>query len=179
LKHGRIELVKGNIVEQKVDALVNAANTTLAGGGGVDGAMHRAAGSALLEECLKLPEDENGKRCPTGDVRVTGAGKLSARWVVHAAGPYYNERSADKARVQLRQVHERALQAAVARGCRTVAFPAISTGAYRFPIADAAAIALAAVREHLRQPQSLEVVRFVLFTQKDLEVFRTALEALS
>src|ERR1700689_3362190 len=93
-KYGRIELVLGNIVEQAVDAIVNAANTKLAGGGGVDGAIHRAAGLALKEECLLLPADERGQRCPTAEVRVTGAGTLPARWVIHAVGPFYNERYA-------------------------------------------------------------------------------------
>src|SRR5437870_4524040 len=128
-EHGRIELTLGNIVEQAVDAIVNAANSTLAGGGGVDGAIHRAAGPGLLEECLRLPEDEQGRRCPTGEVRVTGAGKLSARWVIHAVGPVYSERAPEKAHQQLRQVHLRALDAAVEKSCVSVAFPAISTGA--------------------------------------------------
>jgi O-acetyl-ADP-ribose deacetylase (regulator of RNase III) len=176
--HGRIELVLGDIVEQAVDAIVNAANTKLAGGGGVDGAIHRAAGPRLEEECLRLPADEEGCRCPTGEVRVTGAGNLPARWVIHAVGPFYNERSADKARNQLRQVYQQAL-AAAARSCRSVAFPAISTGAYRFPLAEAAAIALGAVAEHLRQPQPVEVVRFVLFQPAQLDVFRAALQDLA
>lgn len=127
--HGRIELVLGNIVEQTVDAIVNAANTKLAGGGGVDGAIHRAAGPKLKEECLVFPEGEDGRRCPTGEVRVTSAGKLSAKWVIHAVGPYYNEHYADKAHQQLRRVHQLALEAATDKGCRSIAFPAISTGA--------------------------------------------------
>jgi O-acetyl-ADP-ribose deacetylase len=178
-KHGRIELVLGNIVEQAVDAIVNAANTKLSGGGGVDGAIHRAAGPRLTEECLLLPADERGHRCPTGEVRVTGAGNLTARWVIHAFGPFYNERYADKARQQLRQVHQRALESAAAKGCRSVAFPAISTGAYRFPLTEAAPIALEAAEEQLRQQQSLELVRFVLFKPAQLEVFRAALQALA
>jgi O-acetyl-ADP-ribose deacetylase len=177
-KHGRIELVLGNIVEQEVDALVNAANTKLAGGGGVDGAIHRAAGPVLKEECLRFPADENGRRCPTGEVRVTTAGSLPARWVIHAVGPFYNERYAEKARDQLRNLHRRALEEATARECRSVAFPAISAGAYRFPIADAAAIALGAAHECLQHKQSVELVRFVLFKPAQLEVFRTALGAL-
>src|SRR5256885_1392446 len=92
LKHGRLELVLGNIIEQTVDAIVNAANTKLTGGGGVDGALHRAAGPTLKEECLRLPADERGRRCPTGEVRVTGAGALPARRVIHAVGPFYKER---------------------------------------------------------------------------------------
>jgi O-acetyl-ADP-ribose deacetylase (regulator of RNase III) len=178
-KYGRIELVLGNIVEQAVDAIVSAANTKLTGGGGVDGAIHRAAGPRLKEECLLLPADENGRRCRTGDVRVTGAGDLPARWVIHAVGPFYNERYADKARQQLRQVHQKALDAAAAKRCRSMAFPAISTGAYRFPPADAAVIALGAAAEHLRNPQPVEIVRFVLFKPAHLKVFRDALRELA
>jgi len=177
--HGRIELVLGNIVEQSVDAIVNAANTKLAGGGGVDGAIHRAAGPRLKEECLRLPADDQGRRCPTGEVRVTIAGDLPARWVIHAVGPFYSERYAEKARLQLRQVHQRALAAAIAKGCRSVAFPAISTGAYRFPLTEAAKIALEAVEEALREPQPLELVRFVLFKPSHLEVFRAEMRVLS
>ena len=177
-KHGRIELVLGNIVEQVVDAIVNAANTKLLGGGGVDGAVHRAAGPTLKQECLLLAADENGRRCPTGEVRVTGCGKLPARWVIHAVGPFYNERYADKARQQLRQVHH-ALEAAAAKGCRSVAFPAISTGAYRFPLAEAAPIALGTAIAWLQKPQSVELVRFVLFKPAQLEIFRAALRTLA
>jgi O-acetyl-ADP-ribose deacetylase (regulator of RNase III) len=177
-EHGRIELVLGNIVEQAVDAVVNAANTKLTGGGGVDGAIHRAAGPRLKEECLRLPADDSGRRCPTGAVRVTGAGDLPARWVIHAVGPFYNGQYAEKARRLLRQVQERALAAAAERGCRSVAFPAISTGAYRFPLAEAAPIALATARELLRQEQPVELVRFVLFKPGHLEAFRSAMRAL-
>src|SRR5262250_2849485 len=101
INSSQIELVLGNIVEQVVDAVVNAANTKLAGGGGVDGAIHRAAGPSLKEECFLLPADKDGRRCPTGEVQVTTAGKLSARWVIHAVGPFYNERYAEKSRRQL------------------------------------------------------------------------------
>jgi O-acetyl-ADP-ribose deacetylase len=176
--HGRIELVLGNIVEQEVDAIVNAANTKLAGGGGVDGAIHRAAGPRLKEECLRLPADQRGRRCPTGEVRVTRAGELPARWVIHAVGPFYSDRYAEKARNQLRQAYLHALNAAAERECRSVALPAISAGAYRFPMAEAAEIALAAAKEHLLQPQPVELVRFVLFKPAHMEVFRTALGSL-
>ncbi|MBW3596619.1 MAG: O-acetyl-ADP-ribose deacetylase [Planctomycetes bacterium] len=173
--HGRIELLVGNIVEQDVDAIVNAANTTLEGGGGVDGAIHRAAGPSLLEECLKLPQYEPGRRCPTGECRVTGGGNLKARYVIHAVGPVYNDRSAEKAREQLRQVHRNSLQAAAEHDCRSIAFPAISTGAYRFPIEEAAPIALGVVREFLEAPSSVQLVRFVLFSQPPFDAFEKAL----
>jgi O-acetyl-ADP-ribose deacetylase (regulator of RNase III) len=173
--HGRVELVLGSIVDQAVDAIVNAANTKLAGGGGVDGAIHRAAGPALAAECQRFPADENGRRCPTGDVRVTAAaGRLAAQWVIHAVGPFYSERHAAKAAAQLRDVHRRALEAAAARGCRSIAFPAISTGAYRFPLAAAAPIAVGAARDWLQASSAVEVVRFVLFKPAHLEAFRSA-----
>ena len=93
LKYGTVELVLGNIVDQDTDAIVNAANTKLAGGGGVDGAIHRAAGPTLKELCLQFPTDERGRRCQTGGVRTTAAGNLAAKYVIHAVGPFYNERS--------------------------------------------------------------------------------------
>jgi O-acetyl-ADP-ribose deacetylase (regulator of RNase III) len=174
--HGTIEVVKGNIVEQEVDAIVNAANTKLAGGGGVDGAIHRAAGPELLAECQKLPTDEEGRRCPTGEVRVTGAGKMAVRHIIHAVGPYYNEQYAEKCEGQLRAVHENALRAAAEHGCASVAFPGISTGAYRFPMGRAAEIAVAAVAEFLGRESPVKRVRFVLFTEPAEEAFRQALE---
>jgi O-acetyl-ADP-ribose deacetylase (regulator of RNase III) len=176
--HGRIEIVLGNIVEQQADAIVNAANTKLAGGGGVDGAIHRAAGKSLREACQALPADERGRRCPTGEVRVTLAGNLKARHVIHAVGPFYNARYAEKSERQLREVLENALTAAARHQCRTVAVPAISTGAYRFPIDRAAVIALQTVAEFLQANELPEVVRFVLFKQPQYDVFRSRLDQL-
>ena len=174
----RIELVKGNIVEQEVDAIVNAANTKLLGGGGVDGAIHRAAGPELLEECRALPEDEEGRRCPTGEVRVTEGYDLPARLVIHGVGPVYDEARATRADALLRKVHEGALVAARERECRSVAFPAISTGVYRFPVDRAASIALATTREFLGgSPGSVELVRFVLFSDGHLAAFEAAAAA--
>lgn len=178
LEHNRIELVVGNIVDQAVDAIVNAANTKLTGGGGVDGAMHRAAGPSLKDECMLIPADADGRRCPTGEIRVTAAGNLHAKWVIHAVGPFYNERYAGKARQQLQDVHRRALEAAAAKACRSIAFPAISTGAYRFPLVEAAPIALLAAAEHLRKEQFIELVRYVLFKPAHFEVYRAALLSL-
>jgi len=176
LTHGNVELVLGSIVDQDTDAIVNAANTKLAGGGGVDGAIHRAAGPVLKELCARFPADDNGRRCPTGEVRTTTAGNLSARYVIHAVGPFYNARYADKASQQLRQVHTLALQAACDHGCRSIAFPAISTGAYRFPIPAAAAIAIDTVCTFLDTTEGLDVVRFVLFKEGHFTEFETALE---
>lgn len=172
----RIELILGNIVEQEADAIVNAANTKLSGGAGVDGAIHRAAGKKLKEACQRFAADERGRRCPTGEVRVTEAGRLRAKVVLHAVGPFYNARYVDKADRQLRQLHENILRAALEHECRSVALPAISTGAYRFPLDRAAAVALHAVAEFLRQQRKPEVVRFVLFKQAHLDAFRQALD---
>lgn len=177
LKHGTVELVLGDIVEQNSDAIVNAANTKLLGGGGVDGAIHRAAGPELLELCKQIPPDEHGRRCRTGHVQTTGAGNLPVKYVIHAVGPVFNENSAEKARAQLRQVHEEALKAAVEHDCESVAFPAISTGAYRFPLDEAAQIAIDAVCSFLEKQAGLALVRFVLFQQRQLDAFQAALEA--
>ena len=171
LRHGVVELVLGNIVDQDTDAIVNAANTKLAGGGGVDGAIHRAAGPTLKELCLQFPADDHGRRCRTGNVKTTPAGNLSAKVVIHAVGPFYNERYADRAHTQLRQVHELALKAAIEHECRSVAFPAISTGAYRFPIADAAQIAIDAVCTFLDKTKGISLVRFVLYKPSQFDVF--------
>ena len=175
---GQIELVLGNIVEQQTDAIVNAANTNLTGGGGVDGAIHRAAGAALKEACLELPADAEGRRCPTGEVRVTTAGKLPAKVVIHAVGPYYNERYAEKGERLLREVHEHALAAAVSHNCRSVAFPAISTGAYRFPVGRAAKIAIQVAADFLKRENAVEVIRFVLFKPPQFTAFKVVLEQL-
>lgn len=179
LNNGKIELVVGNIVEQETNAVVNAANTKLAGGGGVDGAIHAAAGPELLDMCLRLPADENGQRCPTGEVKTTPGANLKAKFVIHAVGPFYNEQYKEKAHRQLEQVHRRALHAAIDHQCKTIAFPAISTGAYRFPINDAADIAIRTVAEFLDNEQGVERVCFVLFKQSQFDVFKSALDRYS
>ena len=178
MARGSIELICGNIVDQETDAIVNAANSKLAGGGGVDGAIHRAAGPHLLTECLKFPADSQGKRCPTGEVRTTEGGDLRAKYVIHAVGPYYREENAEEAEQLLREVHLRALEAAQSLGCRSIAFPAISTGAYRFPIHRAATIAIPTVREFVEADEEIELVRFVLFAESQFNVFAEALAAM-
>jgi len=167
-----IELVRGDIVHEDVDAIVNAANTSLLGGGGVDGAIHRAAGPDLLVECEALGG------CATGDAKITGGGQLRARHVIHAVGPVYRDgrhREGDL----LASAYRRSLEVAAAAGLRSVAFPSISTGAYRFPIPDAAAIALRTVSAFLAQPgHGLSRVRFVLFSDADLAAYSDVLEHL-
>jgi O-acetyl-ADP-ribose deacetylase (regulator of RNase III) len=162
-----IELLHGDITEQDADAIVNAANSSLLGGGGVDGAIHRAAGPSLLAECRLLGG------CSTGEAKATGAGNLRARHVIHTVGPVWRGGGEGEPEL-LASCHRRSLELAVSLGCRTVAFPAISTGVYGYPVALAAPVAIAAVREAWAPP--IEVVRFVLFSTHALEAFRTALE---
>jgi O-acetyl-ADP-ribose deacetylase len=162
-----IELLRGDITEQDADAIVNAANSSLLGGGGVDGAIHRAAGPSLLAECRLLG------CCATGDAKATGAGNLRARHVIHTVGPVWRGGSEGEPEL-LASCYRRSLELAASLGCRTVAFPAISTGVYGYPVELAAPVAIAAVREAWAQP--VEVVRFVLFNTRALEAFRTALE---
>ena len=161
---GAIELVQGDITEQEVDAIVNAANSSLLGGGGVDGAIHRAGGPAILDECRRLGG------CETGDAKATTAGDLPARYVIHTVGPVWNggEHGEDEL---LASCHRRSVEVAAELGCRTVAFPAISTGVYRFPVERAARIALAATQEALERHPEIELVRFVLFSDEHLRAF--------
>jgi len=167
-----VELVRGDITAQATDAIVNAANTTLLGGGGVDGAIHRAGGAEILVECRKLGG------CATGDAKQTRAGHLPARFVIHAVGPVYRDGRHGEPEL-LASAYRRSLEVAAEHGLAPVAFPSISTGAYRFPIAEAAPIALGTVARFLvARPGVVGLVRFVLFTDADLAAYETALAAL-
>ncbi len=164
----QIELVQGDITRQDTEAIVNAANTTLLGGGGVDGAIHRAGGPAILADCRRLGG------CATGDAKITTAGKLRAKYVVHTVGPVYHDGSHGEPEL-LASAYRRSLEVAASRGVRSIAFPSISTGAYRFPIAQAAVIALETVAQQLRADPERRLVRFVLFSSADLAVYERAL----
>jgi O-acetyl-ADP-ribose deacetylase (regulator of RNase III) len=165
----RLVLVQGDITAQEVDAVVNAANGSLLGGGGVDGAIHRAGGPEILEACRELRRTEYPDGLPTGLAVATTAGDLPARFVIHTVGPVYH-RERDPASL-LARCHLSCLRVADELGARTIAFPAISTGAYGYPLHEAAAIAVPAVREAETQ---VEEVRFVLFGTEAYETYRAA-----
>jgi O-acetyl-ADP-ribose deacetylase (regulator of RNase III) len=164
----RIELVRGDITQQDTDAIVNAANTTLLGGGGVDGAIHRAGGPAILAECRRLGG------CATGDAKITTGGKLPARYVIHTVGPVFHGGGSGESS-QLASAYRRSLEVASAHAIRSLSFPSISTGAYGYPIADAARIALRTVSDYLGAHHDLALVRFVLFSASDLQTYASAL----
>lgn len=162
-----IELVLGDITEQDVDAIVNAANPTLLGGGGVDGAIHAAGGATILEECRLLGG------CEPGDVKATSGGGLPARHVLHAVGPIWRGGGDHEAEL-LASCHRRAVELAAELGCRSLAFPAISTGAYSYPVELAAPVAIAATKTALLASPSVELARFVFRDEATLAVYRNA-----
>ena len=167
----RIELIQGDITRQAVDAIVNAANESLLGGGGVDGAIHRAAGPDLLRECRTLGG------CPTGEARITKGYRLPAKHVIHTVGPIYRGgKSGEKEK--LAAAYRNSLSLAAAHGLRSVAFPAISTGAYGYPLRVAAEIALGAASAWIEDHERPEKIVFVLFTESDLAVYKDVARSL-
>ena len=172
----KIVAVRGDITRETVDAIVNAANTTLLGGGGVDGAIHRAAGPDLLAECRTFGGGSQPLGgCPTGEARITKGYKLAAKYVIHAVGPVYRDGGHGEAE-KLRGCYVHAMSLAAENSVRSIAFPSISTGVYRYPIEEAAKIAVETVRACLEKPTSVEIVRFVCFSEEDLAVYRRSLE---
>lgn len=169
-----LELVEGDVTLQEVDAVVNAANSHLAGGGGVDGAIHRRGGPSIMAETdQKYPDG-----CPTGSAVISGAGNLPAKHVIHAVGPVWNDGRRQEAEL-LAGAYRRCLELAVEHRCASLAFPSLSTGAYGYPIDQAARVALAATTEFLKQHGKPGLVRFVLFGAGAYRVFAAALEELS
>lgn len=163
-----LRLVQGDITTFRGDAIVNAANQSLLGGGGVDGAIHRAGGPAILEECRRLGG------CPTGEARITGAGRLPVRHVIHAVGPIWRGGSHRESEL-LASAYSSSLRLAEEHGLSSIAFPSISTGAYGYPVREAAGIALRTVLEHLRQRPLPISVTFVLFTSDTLRTYEEVL----
>jgi O-acetyl-ADP-ribose deacetylase (regulator of RNase III) len=163
-----VELMQGDITTIPVDAIVNAANEGLRGGGGVDGAIHRAGGPAIMEECIRLGG------CRTGDAQATTAGNLPARHVIHAVGPFWRDGGHGEDDL-LASAYRRSVEVAAGLGCASVSFPAISTGIYGFPIERAAPIALGSARAAAEEAGGDRRLVFVLFSAADLEVYRTAL----
>lgn len=166
---GRIDTLLGDITQVPADAIVNAANCTLLGGGGVDGAIHRAAGPELLAECRTL------HGCATGQAKITKGYKLPAKYVIHTPGPVWRGGGQGEAEL-LASCYRSSLELAAAHGCKTVAFPAISTGVYRYPLDQAASVAVAAVRAFLARDSSVERVTFVCWPQQVKDAFDRALE---
>ena len=168
-----LELVLGDITEQAVDAIVNAANSRLAGGGGVDGAIHRRGGPTIMQETDRLYPHG----CATGSAVITSAGKLPSEYVIHAVGPVWNG-GADREADLLASAYRRALELAVEHDCQSVAFPSLSTGAYRYPLQQAAAVALGTAAQFLRDRGCPQLVRFVLWGETAYQTFAGTLGAL-
>ena len=166
-----LELVEGDITQQETEGIVNAANTSLLGGGGVDGAIHRAGGPAILAECEQLGG------CETGDAKLTTGGNLPAKYVIHTVGPVWHGGSRGEPEL-LASCHRRSLEVAAEHGLTSLAFPAISTGAYSYPVEQAAHVALKTVIAHLRDRRDFESVRFVLSGKAAYEAFEKALQQL-
>jgi O-acetyl-ADP-ribose deacetylase (regulator of RNase III) len=166
-----LELVQGDITAQDVDAIVNAANNSLLGGGGVDGAIHRAAGPGLLAECRTLGG------CSTGDAKITGGYRLKARHVIHTVGPIYSGSLRDAE--LLTSAYRRSLEVASENGLGSVAFPSISTGAYGYPVQQAAPVALRTAIDYLGAHAEIALVRFVLYDARTFETYKTALTRLT
>jgi len=166
----KISVHKGDITKLKVDAIVNAANKSLLGGGGVDGAIHRAAGKELLEECRTL----NG--CKTGDAKITGGYELPAKFVIHAVGPVYHGGNNNEAE-QLASCYRRSLEIAVEHNVKTIAFPNISTGVYGYPKEEAAEIAIKTVKDFLDKKDNLDEVIFCVFDEENHQLYRNLLNS--
>jgi O-acetyl-ADP-ribose deacetylase (regulator of RNase III) len=167
-----LSLVQGDITREATDAIVNAANSRLAGGGGVDGAIHRAGGPAIMEECRKIGG------CPTGQAVITTGGNLKAKYVIHTVGPIYRDGTKGEADL-LKSAYLSSLKQASAKGIKSVAFPSISTGAYGYPLNEAARIALQTAIDYLKEHNDLQQVRFVLFDGRTYNVFSDELKALN
>jgi O-acetyl-ADP-ribose deacetylase (regulator of RNase III) len=170
-----LQLIKGDITDVKADAIVNAANSTLLGGGGVDGAIHRKGGPKILEECRSIRDTQWPDGLPTGKAVITSGGNLKAKHVIHTVGPVWLGGFHVEAEL-LKQAYRNSLKLAVANGLKTIAFPSISTGAYGYPIEEASRIAVGTVKNFLEKEDNLEKAIFVLFSEQAFEVYLKAVE---
>lgn len=173
MKNAKLELVRGDITRLEIDAIVNAANSSLMGGGGVDGAIHRAAGPALLDECKRIAEERRnipGGPCPAGDAVITGAGNLPCKKVIHTVGPVWRNGGNGEAAL-LASCYRKSLLLAEEAGLKSVAFPNISTGVYGYPKDQAAAVAVEAVRKTLPETPGVERVVFVCFDEENFRLY--------
>jgi O-acetyl-ADP-ribose deacetylase (regulator of RNase III) len=171
-----LELAVGDITEESTDAIVNAANSSLLGGGGVDGAIHRVAGPALLAECRKIREQRGS--LPAGQAVATSGANLKARYVIHTVGPVWQGGNVNEPQI-LESCYCNSMEQANSKFCTSVSFPSVSTGAYGYPVKPAAQIALRTIADHLHQPKSVKLVRFVLFDQRTYSAYAAAAEELS
>lgn len=169
----RIQLVKGDITKQQTDAIVNAANSSLLGGGGVDGAIHRAGGKAILDDCIAIRNRQGG--CDTGEAVITTGGNLPAKYVIHTVGPVWNGDKAEKEQL-LANAYRNSLKLAVQNDIKTIAFPNISTGVYHFPKDKAAAIAVATVKEFLEKDNIIKQVIFVCYDDENYALYEDLLD---
>ena len=169
-------LVQGDITRERVDAIVNAANEGLMGGGGVDGAIHRAGGPAIMAECSAIRAKQGG--CPTGQAVITTGGNLPAKYVIHTVGPIWRGGNAGEPEL-LASCYRESLRLTVEHSIKTIAFPSISTGVYGYPVAQAAVIALNAVKQFLKEHDGLDEVRFVLFDDATYDAYENALAGIS
>lgn len=168
----RIKVIQGDITQQQVDAVVNAANTSLMGGGGVDGAIHRAGGKEILDDCIKIVNRQGG--CKTGEAVITTGGKLPASYVIHTVGPVWNGGTKNQPQL-LANCYKNSLEIAVENNIKTIAFPNISTGIYRYPKADAAEVAVHTVEEFLQENTTIEQILFVCFDEENLALYQKLL----
>src|SRR5437899_10681754 len=167
---GRVRVIVGDITKQDVDAIVNAANSSLLGGGGVDGAIHRAGGAEILEECREIRRTRFPEGLPTGEAVITTGGKLPALYVIHTVGPIYGEHRGREAQL-LANCYHNSLTLVVEKNLASIAFPAISTGIYGYPLAEAAEVASKTIENFLATDRQLKEVRLVFFQKRDAEVF--------
>lgn len=170
-------LKQGDITKEEVDAIVNAANPSLMGGGGVDGAIHRAGGPEILQECIKIAE-EIGGRLPRGEAVATTAGKLEAKYVIHTAGPIWHGGDNNEPQI-LRNCYINSLEKGLSLGLKTIAFPSISTGVYGYPVELASRVAIQAVVDFLKEKDGFEEVRFVLFDDRTYQAYLQAAEEIA